>query len=101
MPAAGERGKKQSRIAARSYLCDSRECDADFGQCAAVSDPRKHTGAIAMPINVFSARWCPASRTAIGVVLSGMGSDGTLGIEAIKGEGGITFAQDEASAKYF
>jgi two-component system CheB/CheR fusion protein len=31
---------------------------------------------------------------AIAVVLSGTASDGTLGLEAIKGEGGITFAQD-------
>ncbi len=37
---------------------------------------------------------------AIGVILSGTASDGTLGLEAIKGEGGITFAQDEASAKF-
>jgi two-component system CheB/CheR fusion protein len=37
---------------------------------------------------------------AIGVILSGTGSDGTLGLEAIKGEGGITFAQEPTSAKY-
>ena len=36
---------------------------------------------------------------AIGIVLSGTASDGTLGLEAIKAEGGITFAQDD-SAKY-
>lgn len=36
---------------------------------------------------------------AIGVVLSGTASDGTVGLEAIKAEGGITFAQDD-SAKY-
>jgi two-component system, chemotaxis family, CheB/CheR fusion protein len=36
---------------------------------------------------------------AIGVVLSGTASDGTLGLTAIKGEGGITFAQDTRSAK--
>ena len=36
---------------------------------------------------------------AIGVVLSGTASDGTLGLEAIKVGGGITFAQDD-SAKY-
>src|SRR5258706_12022792 len=37
---------------------------------------------------------------AIGVILSGTDSDGTLGLEAIKSEGGITFAQDAKSAKY-
>ncbi len=37
---------------------------------------------------------------AIGVILSGIGSDGTKGLQAIKSEGGITFAQDEHSAKY-
>lgn len=36
---------------------------------------------------------------AIGVVLSGTGSDGALGLEMIKAEGGVTFAQDK-SAKY-
>src|SRR2546426_3678875 len=36
---------------------------------------------------------------AVGVILSGTASDGTLGTEAIKAEGGITFAQDE-SARY-
>jgi two-component system CheB/CheR fusion protein len=37
---------------------------------------------------------------AIGVVLSGGGTDGALGLQAIKAEGGITFAQDEKSARY-
>ena len=37
---------------------------------------------------------------AIGVILSGTASDGTQGLKAIKAEGGITFAQDEKSAKY-
>jgi two-component system CheB/CheR fusion protein len=36
---------------------------------------------------------------AVGVVLSGTATDGTLGLEAIKAEGGITFAQDD-SARY-
>src|SRR5580700_304638 len=31
---------------------------------------------------------------AIGVILSGTASDGTIGLAAVKGEGGITFAQD-------
>ena len=37
---------------------------------------------------------------AIGVVLSGTASDGTLGLKAIKENGGITIAQDEESAAY-
>ena len=37
---------------------------------------------------------------AIGVILSGTGSDGSQGLKAIKTEGGITFAQDEKSAKH-
>lgn len=37
---------------------------------------------------------------AISVILSGTASDGTEGSRAIKAAGGITFAQDEQSAKY-
>src|SRR5205823_907310 len=37
---------------------------------------------------------------AIGVVLSGSGSDGTAGLRAIKAAGGLTFAQNEESAKF-
>lgn len=37
---------------------------------------------------------------AIGVILSGTGSDGTMGLQAIKAAGGVTFAQDEKTAKY-
>jgi two-component system CheB/CheR fusion protein len=37
---------------------------------------------------------------AIGIVLSGTGSDGTQGLMAIKAEGGITFAQTPKSAKF-
>ena len=37
---------------------------------------------------------------AIGIILSGTGSDGTVGLGAIKAEGGIAFAQDPKSASY-
>ena len=36
----------------------------------------------------------------VGVILSGMGSDGTLGLRAIKEKGGIVLVQDPASAKF-
>lgn len=35
--------------------------------------------------------------SAIGVILSGTGTDGTLGLAAIKAAGGITFAQDDSA----
>ena len=37
---------------------------------------------------------------AIGVLLSGSGTDGTAGLAEIQAHGGVTFAQDEQSAKY-
>ena len=37
---------------------------------------------------------------AVGIVLSGTGTDGTLGLKAIKKHGGTTFAQDNGSAAY-
>lgn len=37
---------------------------------------------------------------AIGVILSGMGSDGTVGLRSIKEKGGLALAQEPASAKF-
>ena len=37
---------------------------------------------------------------AVGIILSGTGSDGTEGIRSIKENGGVTFVQDNESAKY-
>lgn len=52
------------------------------------------------PIDLFlRALASEKGEGAIGVILSGTANDGTLGLEAIKEAGGITFAQDD-SAKY-
>ena len=54
-----------------------------------------------MPIDYFLKSLAADRREkAIGVILSGTASDGTLGVKAIKAEGGLTFAQEESSAKY-
>jgi two-component system CheB/CheR fusion protein len=53
-----------------------------------------------MPIDhLFRSLAAELKSGAIGVLLSGGGTDGTLGFQSIKAEGGITFAQDEKSAK--
>ncbi len=54
-----------------------------------------------LPIDLFFTSLAEVHQThAIGVVLSGTATDGTLGLKAIKDYGGVTFAQDEASAAY-
>ena len=54
-----------------------------------------------MPIDHFMRTLADAAGPkAMGVVLSGTGSDGTLGLRAIKGAGGLTFAQTPETALY-
>jgi two-component system, chemotaxis family, CheB/CheR fusion protein len=54
-----------------------------------------------MPIDYFFRSLAQdLEEKAICIVLSGTGSDGTLGLEAVKGAGGMTMAQAEKQAKY-
>ena len=54
-----------------------------------------------LPIDFFfRALSGDRQEAAIGVILSGTGSDGTLGLAALKEAGGVTFAQEEQSAWY-
>ena len=54
-----------------------------------------------LPIDIFFLSLAKAQGSrAIGIVLSGNASDGSQGLRAIKAECGITFAQDEASARF-
>ena len=56
---------------------------------------------VRLPIDYFfRALAADGGDRAVGVILSGMGEDGTLGIRAIRENGGGTFAQDPASAKF-
>src|SRR6266699_1930781 len=62
---------------------------------------RRDSREIHMPIDHFLESLAEEEgHRAIGVILSGNGSDGTRGLLAVKAAGGITFTQDEKSAKY-
>ena len=65
----------------------------------ALTPRRKGPGHLA--VNFFMRSLAEERKSrAIGIVLSGTGSDGAQGLEYIKAEGGITFAQSPATAKY-
>jgi len=54
-----------------------------------------------LPIDYFFRSLAEDRRTqSIGVILSGMGSDGTLGLKAIKEKGGVTLVQEPSTAKF-
>jgi len=60
--------------------------------------PRGATQAVPHIIDDFLTALAPIYQNkAIAVILSGTGSDGTAGIQAIKAEGGFTFAQDNSA----
>ena len=63
--------------------------------------PRCTTDRLNLPIDLFFSSLAEVHQShAIGVVLSGNGFDGTAGLQHIKEHGGITFAQDPATASY-
>ncbi|MFI9652219.1 chemotaxis protein CheB [Guyparkeria halopsychrophila] len=71
-----------------------------FNQTLKLKEPEEIRG-LRLPINVlFSSLASAHNERAIAVVLSGMGSDGTLGLQAIKATGGLTVVQTPDSAQF-
>ena len=65
-----------------------------------LSDPSTRQ-AIRLPIDTFlRSLAADQGQKAVGIILSGSGSDGTLGLGAIKSEYGMTMVQDPNSAKF-
>ena len=63
--------------------------------------PPSQPRGLRLPIDLlFSSLARALGERAVGVVLSGMGSDGTLGLQAIKSQGGLTLAQSPDSAQF-
>src|SRR5882672_10244792 len=66
-------------------------------QLSVPEQPRGHR----MPIDAFLRSLAEdQGEHAIGVILSGTGTDGTLGLRSILGAGGVSFVQEPTSAKY-
>ncbi|MDZ7386170.1 MAG: chemotaxis protein CheB [candidate division KSB1 bacterium] len=58
-------------------------------------------GGLPFPIDYFFRSLADDQKDrAICIVLSGTGTDGTLGLQAVKGAGGMTMVQEEKSAKF-
>jgi len=63
--------------------------------------PRSEGGGPHMPIDIFFRSLAETQTDrAVGVILSGAGSDGALGLEAIHSQGGMSLVQDPLSAKF-
>jgi len=63
-------------------------------------DPAAPRG-LRLPIDFFLRSLADdCKERAIGIILSGMGSDGTMGLRAIKEKAGLVVVQDPASAKF-
>ena len=65
-----------------------------------ILSPRPDSPKVNLPIDIlFSSLAETHKQNVIGVILSGSATDGTRGLQSIKFEGGLTFAQDD-SAKF-
>jgi two-component system CheB/CheR fusion protein len=58
------------------------------------------TGSVRMPIDHFLRSLAEVPGRPIGILLSGTGSDGTLGLRAVKAAGGLAIVQDPDSAQH-
>lgn len=82
------------------YVIPPNKYMAVFDGTLYLSEPQDPRG-LRMPIDFF-LRSLAADQAdqSICVILSGSGSDGTLGLRAIHGAGGVSFVQDPATSKY-
>jgi len=91
--------KGETRVVANRVYVIPPRCNLSIAGGVLRTPPRASNGCN-MPVNAFF-RDLAADRgsKALGVILSGTATDGTLGLRAIKASGGITFAQDVRTAK--
>jgi two-component system CheB/CheR fusion protein len=92
--------KGETRAEANRVYVIPPQCNLTIAGGVLHTAPRPESGRN-MPIDSFlRALAADRGRQALGVILSGTASDGTLGLQAIKAAGGTTFAQEMRTAKY-
>jgi two-component system, chemotaxis family, CheB/CheR fusion protein len=69
-------------------------------QLSSFSPSRQKSGRTGVIDRFLTSLAATQGRQAVGVLLSGTGSDGTVGLQAIRAAGGITFAQNPAGAAF-
>jgi len=84
----------------RVYIIPPNREMAIFHGTLQLSVPKEPRG-LRLPIDFFFRSLADdQAQRAICVILSGTGTDGTLGLRAIHGSGGVSFVQDPVTAKY-
>lgn len=92
--------KDETRAEANHVYVIPPRCNLGISEGVLHTPPRPGKGRN-MPIDsFFLALAADQGSRALGVVLSGTASDGTLGLQAIKAAGGITVAQEKRTAKF-
>jgi two-component system CheB/CheR fusion protein len=82
------------------YLIPPRSNLTLFHGRLLLNEPENHE-VLNLPIDIFfRSLAADMNERAVGIVLSGTGSDGTRGIRAIKEHGGMVMVQDEHTAKF-
>ena len=98
MPVAEVKG--ETRAEANHVYVIPPERNLSISDGVLLTPPRPDSGRN-MPIDsFFHALAADRGSKALGVILSGAASDGTLGLQAIKAAGGITFVQEVRTAKF-
>lgn len=83
------------------YLLPPKKSLTIFHGKLILSDPERSRAGIFLPIDIFLRSLADdQGEKAIGIILSGTGSDGMRGVRAIKESGGMVMVQDEATAKF-
>lgn len=83
-----------------AYIIPPNKNLAIFHGILQLSNPEAPRGQ-RMPIDFFLRSLAEdLAEKSICVILSGTGTDGTLGVRAIQGAGGVSFVQDPSTAKY-